>query len=154
MTQKTKYGDYALLALRLALGWLYFHAGIVKVLEPGWTAAGYLKGSVGPFAGLFVSMAGNPLVDFLFKWGLVLIGLAIILGLLTRLAAFWGAVLTLLIYSTKFPPKLGLVEEHIIYIAAFIVLAATGAGKFLGLDGTVAVQGLVKRARWLRWLIA
>lgn len=154
MTQRIKCGDYALLALRLAVGWLYFYAGIVKVLETGWTAAGYLKGSVGPFAGLFVSMAGNPLVDFLFKWGLVLIGLAIILGLLTRLAAFWGVVLTLLIYFTKFPPKLGLVEEHIIYIAAFVVVAATGGGRVFGIDGTAFMRKLAEKARWLGWLVA
>lgn len=154
MTQMTKYGDYAMLALRLALGWLYFYAGLVKVLEPGWTAAGYLKGSVGPFASVFVSMAGSPLVDFLFKWGLVLIGLAIILGLLTRLAAFWGVVITLLIYFTKFPPKLGLVEEHIIYIAAFVVMAATGAGRVFGIDGTAFMRKLAEKARWLGWLVA
>ena len=45
MIQGIKYGNYALLALRLAVGWLYFYSGISKFLEPGWSAAGYLKGA-------------------------------------------------------------------------------------------------------------
>ena len=154
MTQRIKYGDYALLALRLAVGWLYFYAGLSKFLEPGWTAAGYLKGASGPFAQFFLSMSGSVMVDFLVKWGLLLIGLAIIIGIVTRFAAFWGVVITLLFYFSQFPPQHGMVEEHIVYIAAFIVLAATGIGRLFGIDGTAFMGMLVKKMRWLRWLVA
>lgn len=154
MTQMTKYGDYALLALRLALGWMYLYAGLSKLLEPGWTAAGYLKGASGPFAQLFLSMSGSAAVDFLVKWGLLLIGLAILIGALTRFAAFWGVVITLLFYFSKFPPEHGLVDEHIIYIAAFLAIAATGAGSVFGVDGTAFMRRLAGKARWLRWLVA
>ena len=154
MIQGIKYGNYALLALRLAVGWLYFYSGISKFLEPGWTAAGYLKGASGPLAQFFLLMSGSVTVDFLVKWGLLLIGLTIIMGAVTRFAAFWGVVITLLFYFSKFPPQHGLVDEHIIYIAVFAGLAATGIGKLFGIDGTAFMSGLVEKARWLRWLVA
>ncbi len=148
------HGKYALLALRLAVGWLYFYAGLSKFLEPGWSAAGYLKAASGPFAQLFLSMSGSVAVDFLVKWGLLLIGLAIMAGAVTRFAAFWGVAITLLFYLSKFPPQHGLVDEHIIYIAAFIALAATGTGRLFGIDGTAFISRLVEKVRWLRWLAA
>lgn len=154
MMQRVKRGDYALLALRLAVGWMYFYAGLSKFLEPGWSAAGYLKGASGPFAQLFLSMSGSAAVDFLVKWGLLLIGLAVMFGAVTRLAAFWGVVITLLFYFSKFPPEHGLVNEHIVYIAAFAVLAATGIGKLFGVDGAVFMGKLAEKVRWLRWLAA
>ena len=35
----------ALFALRLSLGWLLFYAGITKVFDTSWSAAGYLAGA-------------------------------------------------------------------------------------------------------------
>jgi thiosulfate dehydrogenase [quinone] large subunit len=33
---------YSILTLRLAMGWVLFQGGIVKILDPSWTAAGFL----------------------------------------------------------------------------------------------------------------
>ena len=145
---------YALLALRLLLGWMYFYAGLVKLLDPEWSAAGYLKTAQGPFANAFQSMAGSQVVDALVMWGLLLIGLALMLGFLTRAAAFLGVVITLLFYFSKFPPQYGLVDEHIIYVAAFIVVGYTGVGKFFGVDGSPSVRKLAERNNRLRLLTA
>ena len=52
----------SLFFLRVFLGGLFFYAGITKVLDPSWTAAGYLKGAKNIFRN--VSMAGIPGHDF------------------------------------------------------------------------------------------
>lgn len=68
---------YSILSLRLVMGWVFLQAGLDKLFDPGWTAAGYLENAVpagNPFQGTFQAMAGSPLVDGLVIWGLTLIG--------------------------------------------------------------------------------
>ena len=74
---------YAILIMRLSMGWIFFQAGITKLVNPDWTAAGYLTNAIpegNPFAGWFASMAGSGFVDALVIWGLLLIGIALIFG--------------------------------------------------------------------------
>lgn len=100
----------ALVVLRVAIGWHFLYEGIVKLLNPNWSSAGYLMDSAGLLAGFFQSMAGNPavmeVIDFLNMWGLTLIGLGLILGLLTQLATIAGIIL-LLFYYLSHPPLIG-----------------------------------------------
>ena len=73
----------SLVALRMLIGWHLLYEGSAKILNPYWTSAGYLQASQGPFADWFVGLATNParlgLVDALNKWGLILIGAALLL---------------------------------------------------------------------------
>jgi uncharacterized membrane protein YphA (DoxX/SURF4 family) len=96
-----------LLGLRLAVGWLFLYEGLAKLLTPGWTAASYLLLSRGFFPGFFHWLGSRPdllgAVDFLNSWGLTLIGIALILGALTRLASAFGIVLLALYYLAQ-PP--------------------------------------------------
>lgn len=41
----TQFQKISLFLLRISIGWLMFYAGITKVLNPEWSAAGYLKGA-------------------------------------------------------------------------------------------------------------
>ncbi|MEK7098213.1 MAG: hypothetical protein AAB906_05185, partial [Patescibacteria group bacterium] len=41
----TQFQKISLFLLRISLGWLFFWAGITKVLNPTWSAAGYLQGA-------------------------------------------------------------------------------------------------------------
>ena len=88
---------YAIVILRIAMGWVFLQAGLQKLFaDGGWAAAVYLNNAIAegnPFAGFFASLAGSGLIDALNVWGQVLIGLCLILGLFTRSAAFWGAVM-------------------------------------------------------------
>lgn len=128
-----KYQSLTLLLLRLSLGWLFFYAGFSKFA--GFSAKGYLLNLKGPFAGLFLPLAGNVLVDQLVVWGLTLIGLCLILGVLIRFASFWGIIMMVLFYLSAYPPEHAfLVDDHIIYIAIFLVLMVSNAGHFYGLD--------------------
>lgn len=93
--------------LRIAIGWHFLYEGWSKLLHPGWTSAGYLKSSSGPLAGLFHWLAADTarlaLVDQLNLWGMILIGLALMLGLAIRGAAVAGIVL-LALYYLAHPP--------------------------------------------------
>ena len=145
----TRPQSVSLFALRALIGWHLLYEGLSKVADPGWTAAGYLEGSQGPLSGLFRSLAGNaaamPVVDLANQWGLVLLGLALILGLRTRWAAILGAALLLLyylcappwrglVYTAPFEGNYLIVNKTLIEAAALLALAAFPSGKQYGLD--------------------
>lgn len=129
-----------LLIARLAVGWLIFYAGITKILDPAWTAAGYL-GAAKTFPGFYQWLA-SPVnigwVNFLNEWGLTLIGASLILGLGVRLSSILGALLMLLYYFPVLEfPKVEhgfIVDEHIVYAAILLFFAAIRAGRYYGLD--------------------
>ncbi|MEK7582743.1 MAG: DoxX family membrane protein [Patescibacteria group bacterium] len=132
---------YSLVLLRISLGWLFFYAGITKVFDSSWSAAGYLQ-SAKTFSGVYqwlASASNIGWINFVNEWSLVLIGAALIVGFRTRIAALLGAGLMLLYY---FPildfPYVGehslLVDEHIIYIFSLLILARMRAGEYWGLD--------------------
>lgn len=144
MTQLQK---ISLFILRLSLGWMFFYAGITKVLNPEWSAAGYLKGAkmLTGFYGWLASPAMLPFTNFVNEWGLTLLGLSLIFGLFVRLSSGAGILLMLLYYFPilQFPypnPHAFIVDEHIIYVAGLLVLLALRAGKVWGLDEKVRVR--------------
>lgn len=148
----TSYSNWqltSLVILRVALGWNFFYEGLAKLMDPDWTAMGYLLDSKWIFAGIFHSMASNPsvlsVVDFLNIWGLILIGLGLMLGLFTRLSAIGGMVL-LGFYYLSHPPLAGLgyiipsegnyliVNKTLIELFAMWMLYHFPTGKEIGLD--------------------
>ena len=96
-----------LVILRMLIGWHFLYEGIVKLWNPNWSAGGYLADSAGMFKKLFYWMAGNSsvleVVDFLNVWGLILVGLGLITGFLTRWAVVGGIIL-LAFYYFSHPP--------------------------------------------------
>ena len=99
--------SYLLVFIRMAIGWHFLYEGISKVLAGNWSSAAYLAGSKWIFAPLFHWMSGNDgivsLVDFLNIWGMILVGLGLMLGALTRWASAGGALM-LLFYFIAYPP--------------------------------------------------
>lgn len=102
-----KYKSISLLLLRIVIGWHLLYEGLSKLFTPGWSAAGFLKGSYGFLSGLFHALAANPaamdVVNFLNVWGLILIGTGLFLGILVRYSAISGIVL-LGLYYFAYPP--------------------------------------------------
>ena len=130
-----------LVATRVALGWLFFYAGITKVLNPNWSAKGYLAGAktFGAFYQWLLTPHIIPFVNFINEWGLTLLGVSLILGIFVRLSSILGAVLMLLYYFPilQFPyPNANsyIVDEHIIYALILIFFAALRAGRVMGFD--------------------
>ncbi len=148
-----KYQRVSLLLLRLSLGWLFFYAGITKVLNPMWSAAGYLKGAKS-FVWFFQAMLNPsilPIINFVNEWGLLLLGVSLILGAFVRWSVPCGVALMLLYYcalSFPYPNANSLVvDEHIVYIFALIVLAVFQAGHSWGFDEWLAKRGkMTKKA--------
>lgn len=135
-----KIQQHILVALRIGMGWLFFYAGLSKIIDPSWSAAGYL-GNALTFPGLFewLASSGNiGWVSFLNEWGLLLVGLGLILGLFVRYASYAGMLLMFLYWLPILDfPMVGhgvLVDDHIIYIIVLSVLIVTNAGRYFGLD--------------------
>jgi uncharacterized membrane protein YphA (DoxX/SURF4 family) len=49
-----------IVALRLAVGWHFYKAGVAKFKDRNWTSAGFLSGAQGPLAGWFHGFAPLP----------------------------------------------------------------------------------------------
>jgi uncharacterized membrane protein YphA (DoxX/SURF4 family) len=101
------------------------------------------------------------IVDWLTRWGLVVTGLCLILGLFTRPACLLGASLLLLFYVSM-PPFPGLpenpkaeghylfVNKNLIELLALLVLSTTASGKWLGLDGLLQFLNPWRRSSQLQ----
>lgn len=147
----------ALVLVRVLIGWHMLYEGIAKLLMPNWSSASFLKESQWILSGFSRWIISNDgvlqVVDFLNTWGLIAIGVGLILGLFSRLAAFSGAFL-LLIYYLNNPPMIGLeyslpsegnyliVSKTLIEAAALLLLGSFPTGRLFGLD--MYVQGLIK----------
>lgn len=137
--------------LRAFLGLQFLLAGIAKFGD--WSAAGYLEHASGPFSEFFSSLAGLAWVDALNQWGLLLIGIALILGIAMRPASFFGILLMALYYVADFDGNTvhGIIDSHIIYILIFLVFIGGGAGHVFGLDGMVR-RFFHRKDKWADWL--
>ena len=139
----------ALVLLRMLIGWHFLYEGFVKVVNPYWSAGGYLAESKWIFKGFFHWIADTPtlliFVDFINEWGLILIGLGLILGLFTRYVSIAGMILVFFYWLCN-PPFVGLsysmppegsyiiVNKNLIEVAALFVLAYFPTGTRIGLD--------------------
>jgi thiosulfate dehydrogenase [quinone] large subunit len=158
---------YVLLgATRIVLGLIFLWAFFDKVFGLGFATkagkawvdgvsptTGFLKfGSNpdGPFHALFVSMAGSPVVDWLFMLGLLFIGTTMLVGILVRLGGFSGALLVLLMWLALIPPANNpILDEHVVYLLLFLAFALTPSGHWIGLGDWWTKTKLVQRYPWL-----
>lgn len=156
----TKFQKISLFLLRISLGWLFFYAGITKVLNSTWSAEGYLK-SAKTFTGFYqwlASLSILPVTNFVNEWGLTLIGVSLILGIGVRFFSVFGAVLMLLYYLPilNFPypnPHSFLVDEHIIYALVLLLFASLRAGRIWGLENWCSNLPICSKFPRLRKLI-
>ena len=93
--------------LRMAVGWHFLYEGISKLVISNWSSYSYLANSTGPLSGLYHGMAASPnllkIIDILNIYGLLLIGIALFIGIFTRIAALAGALM-LTLYYFAYPP--------------------------------------------------
>lgn len=153
------YQKVSLVILRLSLGWLFFYAGITKILNPDWSAAGYIRSAknFSFFYNLFLNSSVLPVINFLNEWGLLLVGIALIFGIFIRIYSAVGILLMVLYYFVlAFPyPNANsfIVDDHIIIIAGLLVLSAFRAGRVWGLEEWCSKLPICTRNPKLRaWL--
>ena len=131
---------FFLFLLRVTVGWMFFYAGITKVFDPQWSAEGYLKGAKAFtwFFQIILDPSVLPIINFMNKWGLTLLGISLVLGLFVRFSSLLGVLLMALYYiALGFPypnPHSYIVDEHIIYISILLFFAAIKAGRVFCLD--------------------
>ncbi|BDP40389.1 hypothetical protein DAETH_03580 [Deinococcus aetherius] len=135
--------------IRVYVGWQWLEAGWHKVTDPAWVGAragtaitGFLHGalektggehpSVAGWYGWFIGNVALPnatLFSSLVAFGELAVGLALILGLLTGVAAFFGGLM-----NANFPLAGTLSSNPLLFIlATWLVLAWRVAG-WWGLD--------------------
>ncbi len=140
---------YALVTLRVFIGWYFLYEGLVKLLNPNWTAYGYLKDSKGWFVWFFEFITNNDsvmqAVNQINIYGLILIGLFLITGFLAKAAGI-GAITLLSLFYLSHPPLLEAtyiipsegsylwIDRNLIMLAAVVVLVLFPTSKQIGLD--------------------
>jgi len=160
---------HALAILRLATGFIFLWAFLDKTFGLGFStpaerawinggtpSQGFLLGDAvtGPLKGFFAGIA-SPATDVLFMLGMLGIGLAVMLGIGLRVSAVVGSVIMVLMYLAEWPftPLTSstnpLVDYHIIYALALIVVAATHAGNTWGIGKLWASLPLGRAQAWL-----
>ena len=148
-TKDLKWQQGALVALRFLIGWHFLYEGLHKLIHPEWSALGFLANSQWIFSGLAEWIISNPgllnTVDALNTWGLIAIGLGLILGFFTRVASIAGAILLLMYYLFN-PPFIGMemtgpmegnyliVNKILIEAVTLLYIAVTPLSRRLGLD--------------------
>jgi thiosulfate dehydrogenase [quinone] large subunit len=145
----TKLQSFALVILRITIGWHFLYEGGVKILNPNWTAKSYLLDSGGFMKGFFELIAGNQTLlsisDTANAWGLTLIGLSLLLGIFTRYSSISGIVLLLLYYLSHpaFPgieylfPSDGsyfIINKTLVELFALLVVFAFPTSHIFGLQ--------------------
>jgi len=127
-----------LLKLRFVMSFIFLWAFVDKVFglgfattaEKAWIngaspTAGFLSfGTHGPFASMFQSLVGMPVVDWLFMLGLLFVGMTLLLNRYVMWGAAAGVVMMLLMWLAALPPENNpIVDDHIVYALVLTLLA-------------------------------
>ena len=153
----SSFQQVTLVLLRTLIGWHFLYEGYYKFSLPAWTAdgqplgafssLGFIKASTGPLGRLaraVVDAGHGPLVDKLVIFGLLAVGLSLMLGLLTRAGCIGALALLVMFYGTAVPTT-GLPQDHaegtyllvnktLIEGLAVLALYAFDTGRIAGLD--------------------
>src|SRR5829696_3003640 len=149
-------------ALRLAIGWVFLWAFLDKLLALGFASgrnpetgvvdrfgdAAWINGgsptdgflqfglhTKAPFTDFYAGFAGSAIIEWIYMLSMAGIGIALILGIATRLAAGAGVVWMVLFYlaSALSPENNPFLDDHVVYAIVLIGIAVAGAGRYLGL---------------------
>lgn len=179
VARESKLGRNALSLTRIAIGFIFFWAFIDKLFGFGFTTCrnpetnevevlcerawlsggavtkGYLGSSSGPLQDLFVSLGDQRWTDWAFMLGLAGVGLALILGIGTRIGAWSGVALLAMMYvSHAWPGAVygtnPFLDDHIIYgLAAVGIVYVELQRQAIGLGTWWRSLEIVKKNGWL-----
>lgn len=140
---------YAIVMLRIVIGWHFLFEGISKLFTPSWSSADFLMLSNWIFRDFFHWIAESPGVlaaaDIIVIWGLILIGLALFIGLFDRIAAVAGMVLLGLFWLAN-PPLTGMdfglpregnymiVDKNLVELFGLLIITLFPTGRIFGLE--------------------
>ncbi|MFB6114156.1 MAG: DoxX family protein [Halodesulfurarchaeum sp.] len=135
---------YWLFIVRVMTGWWFMHGGLTKLWETyvlgqpfgaGWFIQSGASGTVvAPILSLFANPTGIAFTNFMIPWAEFLIGLGILVGAFTRLAAFFGAFLMVFFFAVNHAWAHGLYSSDLMALVLFITIGVFGAGRVWGID--------------------
>jgi thiosulfate dehydrogenase [quinone] large subunit len=160
--------------LRIAIGWVFLwsfldkafalglstgrnpETGVIDFFGPdAWIngaspTAGFLQFGLHtkePFQSFYQGFAGQTWVDWIYMLSMLAIGVALILGVGTRLAAIGGIIWMAIFYtaSAVWPEHNPFLDEHVVYAIVLAGIAYVGAGRYFGLGGWWERTALVRR---------
>jgi thiosulfate dehydrogenase [quinone] large subunit len=114
----------SLVLLRTLIGWHFLYEGYYKFSLPAWSAdgqpigafssVGFIKAATGPLGRLaraVIDAGLGPTLDKLIVFGLLAVGLSLILGFITRAGCVGAIALLAMFYFTAIPTT-GLPQDH------------------------------------------
>ena len=161
---------------RLALGWIFLWAFLDKAFALGFATgrdpetgaidffgdAAWINGGSptdgvltyalkGPFKGLYDGLAGQVWVEWVYMLSMLLIGLALIFGIGTRVAAIGGIVWMAIFYTATaiWPEFNPFVDDHVVYAVVLVGLILANAGRYYGFGKAWQRVGYVKGRTYL-----
>lgn len=150
LSSRLSVGEFALFALRLALGLSMLQVAY-KLMRGGWDAwvnASALLPSVvqGPLGNIYAAVWGDPFVLWMAIIGSGAVGLGLCTGFLTRLSAAVGTFMMLGFYTADLPPSSGWFDVQLVQMFAFFLVASMGAGHVWGIDALI--RRMESKPRW------
>jgi thiosulfate dehydrogenase [quinone] large subunit len=142
-----------ILFFRVAIGWVFLHAGLDQVLAPHFSAVPFLshtKTFHDEFA-VFTRPNIAPYMSLLVSWGQVLLGISLMLGALVRLSAPFGILLMLIFWLAHMDWPFDesrfyvIVGPHLLFAGIVLLLLIKRAGHVFGLDGVLARRRFLGR---------
>jgi len=162
--------------LRIAMGWTFLWAFLDKAFALGFSTGrnpdtgmidffgpaawihrgspteGFLQfGTNGPLADFYAGLS-SAWVDWVYMLSMLLIGLALVFGIGTRLAAIGGIIWMGLFYTASaiWPEHNPFLDDHVVYAIVLAGVAVIGAGRYLGFGMWWENRDLVRRFPVLR----
>ncbi len=139
----------ALVALRIALGWVFLYAGLSQVTNPEFSAVGLLTHAT-TFPAFFDWLAKPGIVDvvnFMASWGHLLIGLSLVSGVALRMSIPFAVLLNVLYWLPRLDfPYIGhgfLIDSHIVYAVGLIYLLTANAGRYFSVETLLEKRSMV-----------
>lgn len=143
MNEKLKYSKATtiiLVLLRLVVGYHFLYEGVNKLFMPHWSAAPFLLQSNWLFAEFFHFIANNEtllaIINIINIWGQIFIGISLLIGLFSSVAALFGAILILSYYIAVPPFTNGIifVDRNLLEFFVFIIIVVFPTSNRIGLD--------------------
>lgn len=144
--RSARINTWPIVLLRVYTGVFFAYFGVRKIASPDFASnVGGFLGSVsentfGFYRGFVESVVlpNQGVFAFLVAWGELFLGVALILGLATRYAAFLGVFMVANFWFAKGQGILDAQNHDIIWMIILIVLGGLHAGRTMGLDARLA----------------
>ncbi len=142
----SKINTWPIIVLRVYTGlfFLYFGARKIGTGFSGANTEGFLGAMSENTFGFYKPIVENIVVpmsgvfSFLVAWGELFLGVALILGLMTRYAAWLGAFMVANFWFAKGQMPWDAQNHDFIWLVILIVLGGLHAGRTMGLDGKLS----------------